>query len=260
MVRSHDRRAEMAIVLTLTVLAELVCGNPFSAFGQTSQQDEPLREGESLPESEQPLSVQKKSDGHTKIIPSVTFSQRYDSNVLFAPSGSQFGLTPWDFITTVSPTIELLNQSRYADTSLKAGVSGSLFVNNQDLNFISTNVTGSATLDKFVSRFIHGAKLQLSDSFSFSPESPSFVSAATPLQAANPFTIGIVPVRANMYTNTAVAAGAYQIAPALILQGTYSYSLLHNWSSRSKNRSDRRDCRHLRWWLPHLLLPPSPPR
>jgi hypothetical protein len=216
----------MAIVLTLTVLAELVCGNSFSAFGQTSSQDEPLREGESLSDSEQPLSVQKRSDGHTKIVPSITFSQRYDSNVLFAPSGGQSGLTPWDFVTTASPTIQLLNKNRYADTSLQAGVSGSLFVNNQDLNFVSTNLTGAAILDKLVSRFIHDAKLQISDSFAFSPESPSFISATNPLPTTNPFAIGLVPIRANMYTNTAVVAASYPITPGLTLQGSYSYSLL----------------------------------
>ena len=215
----------MAIVLALTVVARLFSWDPIPAYGQPATQDEPTLEGEP-PSEEKPPAHQKKSDGHTRFVPSVTFSQRYDSNVLFAPSGSQLGLTPWDFVTTVSPTIQLLNRNRYAETSLAAGVSGNLFVNNPDLNFVSTNVTGSATLDKFVSRFIHGGKLQISDSFSFSPESPSFVSAANPLPAASPFAIGIVPVRANMYTNSAVLAGAYPITPGLTLQGSYSYSLL----------------------------------
>jgi hypothetical protein len=216
----------MMTLLMLTVLAELVVWNSVSAFGQTKLQDEPSLEGESPSDNERRTSAPKKTQGHTKFIPSVTFSQRYDSNVLFAPSGSQLGLTPWDFVTTASPTIQLLNQNRYAETSILAGVSGSLFINNPDLNFVSTNLTGSATLDRLVSRVIKGARLQVSDSFAFSPETPSFVSAANPLPTDNPFARGIVPVRANMYTNTAMVAAAYPLTAGLTLQGTYSYSLL----------------------------------
>jgi hypothetical protein len=220
------------IVLALTVLAELIVWNSASAFGQTKLQDEPVLEDESPSDSEKKTenekkpSLPKKPTGHIKIVPSFTLSQRYDSNVLYAPSGAQIGLTPWDFVTTASPTIQLLNENRYAETSILAGVSGNLFVNNPDLNFVSTNLTGSATLDRWVRRFIQGARLQVSDSFSFSPESPSFVSAGNPLPTDNPFARGIVPVRANMYTNTAMVAAAYPLAPGLSLQGTYSYSLL----------------------------------
>ena len=213
------------IFLALTVFVGLICWDSLAAFGQMGPPEEPALEDDVPSEETQPA-VEKRTDGHTKFVSSVAFSQRYDSNVLFAPSGSQLGLTPWDFVTTLSPTIQLLNHNRYADTSLAAGVSGNLFINNPDLNFVSTNATGTATLDKFVNQFIHGAKFQVSDSFSFSPESPSFVSAATPQPAANPFAVGIVPVRANMYTNTATLAGAYPLTPALTLQGTYSYSLL----------------------------------
>ncbi|MCC2644036.1 MAG: hypothetical protein K0S45_4449 [Nitrospira sp.] len=212
--------------LVLTVLAELVCWGSLSAFGQTRSRDEPTLEGETFSEEEKQSAVKKRTEGDTKFVPSVTFSQRYDSNVLFAPSGSKFGLTPWDFVTTASPTIQLLNRNRYAESSLLAGVSGNLFVNNSDLNFVSTNLTGSTILDKFVSRFVHAAKLQISDSFAFSPESPSFISAAAPVPTANPFAIGLVPVRANMYTNTAQVSAAYPVTTGLTLQGTYSYSLL----------------------------------
>src|SRR5687767_14273223 len=140
--RNQGYFAHRMTFLVLTVLAELVCWGSLSAFGQTRSRDEPTLEGETFSEEEKQSAVKKRTEGDTKFVPSVTFSQRYDSNVLFAPSGSKVGLTPWDFVTTASPTIQLLNRNRYAESSLLAGVSGNLFVNNSDLNFVSTNLTG----------------------------------------------------------------------------------------------------------------------
>lgn len=236
-----------AICIGLTVLSYLAWPLLPSVYGQTrhgsarqgqssgedagpldaSPKDEPTGLPEQPSMVERAIDSQKKSrTDDTKIIPSVTLSQRYDSNVLFAASGSQIGLTQWDFVTTASPTIQVINKNRYADSSLTAGVNGNLFVNNPDLNFVSTNLTGTTALDRTINRFFHGAKLQISDTFSFSPESPSFVSPADPVQTDNPFARGIVPVRANLYTNTVLLAGAYPVSPGFVLQGTYSYSFL----------------------------------
>ncbi|WP_447597835.1 hypothetical protein [Nitrospira sp. Nam80] len=189
--------------------------------------DEPELESEAptTPEKKTPVATRKPS-GNTKIVPSITLNQRYDSNVLFAPSGIQTGLTPWDFVTTATSAIELVNNTRYTDTSFTGGASGSLFINNPDLNFVATNFTATTALDKWVNGFIRGGKLQISDSFGFSPETPSFVSAANPTAIDNPFARGIVPVRATMYTNIAMIAASYPVTPGLVIQGNYSYSLL----------------------------------
>jgi hypothetical protein len=106
------------------------------------------------------------------------------------------------------------------------GARGSVFVNNPDLNFVSTALKGSAALDGFINQFIRGAKLQVADNFSYSPESPSFVTAATPVSTDNPFARGIVPVRAELYQNTVAVKAVYPISSTLSLQGDYAYSLL----------------------------------
>lgn len=164
--------------------------------------------------------------GDTKIIPSVTLSERYDSNILYAPSGLDLGRKKWDVVTTIAPTVQVLNRNRYADSNVTVGARGGLLVNNPDLNYVATLLAGTTALDGLVNQLIRGGKLQISDTFSFSPENPSFVSAGTPVETDNPFARGIVPVRANIYQNTVAVRAAYPIAPTVSLDGSYSYSLL----------------------------------
>lgn len=188
--------------------------------------NQPAAYGQTKPEDGKPPTDATKPRGDTKFIPSIVLTERYDSNVLFAPSGINLGRQKWDFVTTAAPALQVLNMNRYADTNVLAGVSGNLFVNNTDLNFIATNLTGAVTLDKSVNQFIRGAKLQVSNSFSYSPETPSFVSAGSPALTDNPFARGIIPLRVDMYTNNALVAASYPIMPGLSVNGTYSYSLL----------------------------------
>jgi hypothetical protein len=200
--------------LILEALWEIGSLNPPSIYGQTQPHDET-----------KPPEL-KKSRGNTKIIPSLVLSERYDSNVLFAPSGIDLGRPKWDFVTTAAPSLQVLNTNRYADINVLGGVSGNLFVNNTELNFFSTNLTAAATLDKFINQFIRGAKLQVSDSLSYSPETPSFVSAGTPTVTDNPFARGLIPLRVDLFTNTALVAASYPLTQGLSLIGNYSYSLL----------------------------------
>jgi hypothetical protein len=188
--------------------------NPAQTYGQTRPSDETKP-----PE-------QKRLPSGTKINTSVTLRERYDSNVFNTPSGFDIGRTKWDFVTSLAPTVELLNKNRYAETTVNAGLNGSVFVNNPDLKFISTFLTGAVGLDSLVGKVIRGAKLRVSDSFSFSPETPSFTSASTPTVTDNPFARGLVPVRANIYQNTVAVKAEYPFSTTLSLQGGYSYSLL----------------------------------
>jgi Putative beta-barrel porin 2 len=187
---------------------------------------QPVAYAQAVSDGGRPSADAKHSRNDTKIIPSIVLTERYDSNVLFAPSGVNLGRPKWDFVTTAAPALQVLNTNRYADTNVLGGVSGNLFVNNSELNFIATNLTGTVTLDKFINQFIRGAKLQVSDSFSYSPETPSFVSAGAPTVTDNPFARGLIPLRVDMYTNTASVAASYPITPGLTLSGNYAYSLL----------------------------------
>ena len=164
--------------------------------------------------------------GETRFIPSLGFSERYDSNIFVIPSGfTPPGKKRWDMATSVIPGIQVVDKDRVVETNLSANVRGSAFLNNPELNFVATQVSGIVKLDGLVGQLIPGLKLQVSDSFLFSPESPSFVTAGTPAPTENVFARGIQPVRADTFTNTASVTASYPLSKSLSVQGTYAHSL-----------------------------------
>lgn len=166
----------------------------------------------------------------TKIIPAVTLSERYDSNVLFAPSGTVIpGRTKEDFVTTVAPQLRFLNKDPQAETDITAGVSGNAFVNNRDLDFVSVNLAGTINLTRWISEFIPGAKLRIGEAFLFTPEQPNFVSPVTqqtgPTSVTNLFANGLQTVRATVHTNNAFVVGEYMLDRGIGVRGSYSHSI-----------------------------------
>jgi opacity protein-like surface antigen len=162
-----------------------------------------------------------------RFTPSFAVSERYDSNIFITPSG--FTTPPdtkkWDLATSLIPGIEIMDKDRAVEFSLIGNANGTVYVNNPDLNYVSTQWVGTAKLDGLVGQLIPGLKLQVSDSFLYSPEAPSFVTAGAPVVNENIFARGIQAVRADMATNTASATASYSLSKSLSVQGTYAYSL-----------------------------------
>lgn len=162
----------------------------------------------------------------TRIIPGVSASQRYDSNVFYTPP--EF-LPPdrkaWDWVSTISPDVEVVNKNRLAETSVKAGVAGNLFVNNPELNFISTTLLVNSDLSGWIGNLIRGAKLQVSEYFQYTPEPPGFLTGVDPKQTGDAFSRGIVAFRANTFTNYASVVGSYELTRTLGIQASYVNSI-----------------------------------
>lgn len=162
----------------------------------------------------------------TKIIPAVILSERYDSNVLFAPSGTTVsGRKKEDFVTTVAPQLRFLNKDPQAETDITAGVSGNAFVSNRDLDFVSVNLAGTINLTRYISEFIPGAKLRIGEVFLYTPEQPNFVSPAAPLGTQNAFANGLQTIRATVHTNNASVTGEYLLERGMGLRATYGHSI-----------------------------------
>lgn len=161
----------------------------------------------------------------TRIIPSVTLTERLDSNVLFAPVVVP-GVKAWDYVSSLSPTLQVLDKTRDVETTLDVGGTGSVFLNNTDLNFMSGYFSGSVILDGWVGRMIPGLKLKLANSFSYTPESPSFVQAGTIAANENVFARGIQTVRADRLSNASSVTVSYALTDTLTLHGDYQFSLL----------------------------------
>lgn len=163
----------------------------------------------------------------TRIIPSLSVSERYDSNVLFTPSGGDtLGKKRWDFVSTAVPGLQIIDKARTVETIVNANVSGNVFVNNPELNFFATQASVSMKLDGLVGQVIPGLKLQIADAFQFTPEAPSFVPAGAPAVVENVFARGIQMVRANTITNGASVIASYPVMKSLSVEGMYNYSLV----------------------------------
>lgn len=162
----------------------------------------------------------------TSFIPSVNFSQRYDSNVYFGPkefipSGRQAS----DLVTMAGAQVEVLNKSRLGDSLLSAGVNGSVFAYNTDLAFVSTNLFAASDLSGWVSDFVPGFKLRISDAFQYTPEPPAFLTGGKANELSDVFSRGIQAVRANTFTNTVQTQSDYAFSRLIGLRTDYSYSI-----------------------------------
>jgi opacity protein-like surface antigen len=163
-------------------------------------------------------------DAETKVVPSVTVSERYDSNVWFAPQSLVPDQKLWDVVTFVAPEVKVQHRGQSIEGDLKVGGSGNAYINNPGLNFFSVNASLDFTLDKWIRRLIGRTHLQVENSFMYTPQPPVFL---TP-QAAGPVNttlIGIQTFRANSLLNVARARWAYDISPTLSVRGNYQNSI-----------------------------------
>ncbi len=153
-----------------------------------------------------------------KLIPGLSVSERYDSNVLFAT-----GRKTEDFITTVAPDLRAVYKGRPIEGSLSGTLIVASYAKNSNLDFVAASTTLALNLDQLVGRLDPRAKLQVAESFFFTPELPAFVSAAA---GFNPFATGIQPQRVNTYTNAASANGSFELSTITTLQAAYTHSIL----------------------------------
>jgi len=165
------------------------------------------------------------SQAETKYTPSLSLSQRYDSNVYyspkeFIPSDRQ----QWDFVTTLGAGLEVLNKSRLGDTRVAAGVTGSYFAYTPEFSFVSTNVFATSDMSDWTNELMHGLSLHLSDSFLYTPETPAFLIGGKPEQS-DIFARGAQAYRANTFSNSLSADGGYAFSRSASLRATYQYSI-----------------------------------
>lgn len=154
------------------------------------------------------------------VVPSLSVSERYDSNVFFVP-----GQNREDFVTTISPQVRVEEKARLLSGSLQAGATAETYANNPGLNYVGVNVGLNLSLDNAVKRWIPRASLQVTDFFAYTPQPPAFLNPeAQAAGQSDVFARGIQPVRADSYRNTSTVAGSYVLSPRVSLQASYAYS------------------------------------
>jgi hypothetical protein len=164
------------------------------------------------------MPVQKAVAGpETNIIPSVTLSERYDSNVFFAPGGNSE-----DYVTTVSPQFKVVHKRQLIEGTVGGGVTAEAYVKNPRLNYVGFNGVVDLNLDGAMNELVRGLGLRISDSYYQTPQLPSFATPTGGGQPAQPFARGVQAQRANSSTNVAKVAASYGVSPILSFTSTYT--------------------------------------
>jgi hypothetical protein len=172
----------------------------------------------------------------TTIIPSLTVSERYDSNIYWAPKATLSpGTKAEDFITMVVPQMTIAHAGSLMRGDLTGGALLNKYINNPERDFTGWNVRGRLDLTdaaRQVSQRI--TTLTMRGTFVDSPATNGFAAAGGGLNtgfgaqpgagAVGALNSGIVTNRASRQTYTLGVAGAYQLTGLTSLTSSYTYT------------------------------------
>lgn len=208
--------ASMALLLAWTGTA--MAQTQGQGIGQTPDS---AQGGGSQPvgQASQAGSVIRGSSGgsFSRMVPIVTFSERYDSNVFFSPNKVS------DFVTNISPGGRVEYRDDLVDGSLLGTGVLETYARHPELNYIGGNAVLTGTLNNLVGKMVRGLGLSISDSVMYSPQPQAFV---TPTAPASSFLRGIQTVRNNYLTNTANLLGTYAMTPMTQFNASYTHSIM----------------------------------
>jgi len=168
------------------------------------------------------------------VIPSVLVSERYDSNVYFAPKSRLQGLTPEDFVTTVVPQVRGVYTDHEHLVKLNAvvGAVGSYYVNNTELSYVGANAGAVLDMSDLVSQWRPGAKWTVSDTFFYSPQPPAFLTGGKLGEEVNPLVAGFQAYRTNTNSNSVNTLLELPLNRTVNLSGSYRNSFVHYGASQ----------------------------
>jgi len=169
----------------------------------------------------------------THVIPAITVSERYDSNVYFITGGKKLQ----DYVTTISPALTVEHKGRLFDGVGGLRLNAETYARNPGLNYVAGTGSIAATLDELVGRFDRRLKLYVSDYVTYTPQPPAFYAplpsgapagGAPPLRADAPenFIRGIQASRANSFINVATAKSSFGLTQSISLIGTLSHQYM----------------------------------
>ncbi len=179
-----------------------------------------------------PSSIQ--AGGGLRVVPSIQISERYDSNVFFAPKNLLQGLTPSDFVTTVSPQVRGLyaDSQRLVRVNAAVGAVGSHYVNNTALSYVGANAGVALDMSGLLSQWRPGARWTVSDVYFYTPQPPAFLLGDQSGVQANPFAAGFQAFRTNTSSNSVNTVFQLPIYRHTHFVGTYTNSFIRYGASR----------------------------
>lgn len=179
-----------------------------------------------------PSSIQ--AGGGLRVVPSIQISERYDSNVFYAPKSLLRGVTPSDFVTTVAPQVRGLYADRQGLVKVNAvvGAVGSYYVNNTELSYVGANAGVVLNMNDLVSRWRPGARWTVSDTYFYTPQPPAFFLGDQSAIQANPFVAGFQAVRTNTNSNSVNTTFQLPIYKQTHFVASYTNSFIRYGASR----------------------------
>ncbi len=162
----------------------------------------------------------------TNVLPWGSVMERFDSNVWRRPKDllrDAQGNAPqlYDFVTTVNGGLDLRHDSRDFEADLKVGGNYSAFVENTTLNYYGALLEGTVGLDRWVDRYVRGARLGVTQNLVYTPEQTFGRSTA----GDDVFGSGLVTFRRSRLINTTAFRGSYPLSRDVSLEGGYIFGL-----------------------------------
>ena len=180
--------------------------------------------------------------GQTRIVPLISATEQYDTNVFFTPKSQlQPGTQPEDFITTVIPQLAGRYAGRIMDANASVGALIAHYVNNPDLDYLGFNASGAINLAKVVQRSLPRLKTwSVTGAYQYTPSSSPFGGGGSGYGGAGfggagggaqpggpgPFAVGLVTQRVRTTSVSLGTIAAYALAPTTDFQASFSYNTI----------------------------------
>ena len=163
----------------------------------------------------------------TRVIPSISLSEMYDSNVWF-------GFTPpgrpkFDYATSVSPQLTVEHRGRLFEGTFIGGPSANFYINNPDLNYVGATGIFNGNLDQLAQKLDRRLSLLVKDNFYYTNQLQPFINAPAgqdPTITGSSIGSGIQAFRVTSTANIGMATGSFLLTPSTVFQATYANSLI----------------------------------
>lgn len=172
----------------------------------------------------------------TIIIPTLSVSETYDSNVFYTPKTLLGpGFKPEDFMTTVIPQVNIAHTGPLVNGALSVGANIAKYVNNPSLDYTGINTAGQLDLKRWANSFSQRiSALSVQGTYQFTPSLSGF--GATTGGAlgtgygttgvSSPVDTGLVTNRVSMHNTNLMINGGYELSRNTSLTASYNYNRL----------------------------------
>ncbi|TKB84784.1 MAG: hypothetical protein E8D44_05460 [Nitrospira sp.] len=172
----------------------------------------------------------------TIIIPTLSVSETYDSNVFYTPKTLLGpGFKAEDFMTTVIPQVNIAHAGPRINGSFSVGANITKYVNNPSLDYTGINTAGQLDLKRWANSFSQRiAALSVRGTYQFTPSLSGF--GATTGGAlgtgfgttgiTSPVDTGLITNRVSMHNMNVGITGGYDLSRNTSLTAGYNYTKL----------------------------------